>query len=202
MTLIAVSQRVAKTTHGERQDCLDQQWSVFLHSLGLTALIIPNHTPTARALLENHVPHGVLLTGGNDLAAYGGDAPERDAIENVLIDYAIDRNAPLMGICRGMQMIAHRFGGTLTKVEGHVNTRHAVVFSAGERSVNSYHDYAVSELSDDLEAIARTRDGMIEAVRHRKLDVTGIMWHPERNEPFDTADAELFRSTYHVKAPI
>ena len=47
----------------------------------------------------------MVLTGGNDLAALGGDAPERDATENALLDAAESRRLPVIGVCRGMQVI-------------------------------------------------------------------------------------------------
>ena len=119
MSLIAISQRVAvDPLYGERRDCLDQAWIKFVVTCGLTPLLVPNDEQAARRLC-NAVPiSGILLTGGNDLSAYGGDAPERDATENTLIDIAGKLALPVFGVCRGMQMIQQRFGIRLKQVRG------------------------------------------------------------------------------------
>jgi len=111
MTLVAVTQRVAvEPRHGERRDCLDQAWTRFLLACGLTPMPAPNQQEAALALCTTAPVAGIVLTGGNDLAAYGGDAPERDATEGALIDLAARRGWPVLGVCRGMQMIQERFG--------------------------------------------------------------------------------------------
>jgi len=87
MRLIAISQRVAVAPpSGERRDCLDQAWIKFMATCGLTPLPVPNDEQAAQSLCNAMPVNGILLTGGNDLSAYGGDAPERDATESVLID--------------------------------------------------------------------------------------------------------------------
>lgn len=104
MKAVAVTQRVAvEPQHGMRRDCLDQVWVTFLLGCGLTPIPIPNSVDAALAICEN--VNGIVLTGGNDLAAYGGDAPERDETETAILDLAERRDIPVLGVCRGMQMI-------------------------------------------------------------------------------------------------
>ena len=79
MKLIFVTQRIDEAvSYAERRDALDQRWAVLLEKLGCAALPVPNHPKTAAALLERVRPDGILLTGGNDPASCGGNAPERD----------------------------------------------------------------------------------------------------------------------------
>ncbi len=147
MTLIAVSQRVAvEPRYGERRDCLDQMWTRFLAACGLVPLPVPN-VPEMVVPLFAAVPiTGILLiTGGNDLAACGGDVPERDATEEELLRIAEERGLPLLGVCRGMQIIQHRFGTPLRNVTGHVAQRHSVVFEGAPVEVNSYHNFGADE---------------------------------------------------------
>jgi len=136
-----------------------------------------------------------LLTGGGDLAALGGDGEERDQVEALLLDWAEETASPVFGVCRGMQVLLHRYGSKLERVEGHVNTKHVVSFDSYRRSVNSFHAYAVLEVAPPLIPWARcAEDGLVEAVRHNNLPFAGVMWHPERVQPFADADIDLVRA--------
>lgn len=82
MIPIAVSQRVdCHPDRGERRDALDQRWPHFLAACGLLPVVLPNRPELGVPLLDRTAPAGLLLTGGNDLAVMGGDAPERDETE-------------------------------------------------------------------------------------------------------------------------
>ena len=98
MKKIAITQRVSVVPeYGERRDCLDQAWPRFLAACGLMPLVLPNVIEVALALCAGADVAGLVLTGGNDLAAVGGDAPERDATENALLDVAESRGLPVLG---------------------------------------------------------------------------------------------------------
>src|SRR5277367_5493920 len=110
MNKVAITQRVSRVpVYGERRDCLDQAWTKFLAACGLLPVLLPNFTDVALALCEDVRIAGLVLTGGNDLAELGGDAPERDAVENALLDLAERRSLPVIGVCRGMQLIQRRY---------------------------------------------------------------------------------------------
>lgn len=195
LPLIAVSQRVeVLTDRGERRDALDQRWHGFLAACGARALPVPNHAGAAADLLRRFTPAAVLLTGGNDLEALGGDAPERDAVEQALLAWAAEQGVPAVGVCRGMQMIAHVHGARLERVEGHVATTHLVTGPGYERVVNSYHGWGLRQAPADFAALARAPDGTVEAMRHNTRAVAAVMWHPERQSAFDAADVALIRN--------
>jgi len=197
MKLIAVTQRVVvDPATGERRDALDQRWPRLLLQCGLVPLIVPNCLRAAQRLAARLPLEGVLLTGGNDLAAYGGDAPERDETEAFFLRDALAGGRPLLGVCRGMQMIQHFLGVPLVRVEGHVALRHRVRGEGSSREVNSYHRLGAWTSVPDLEVQATAPDGVIEAVQHRRRRVAGIMWHPEREEPATAADLALLRSFF------
>jgi gamma-glutamyl-gamma-aminobutyrate hydrolase PuuD len=200
MRAVAITQRVSVVpAYGERRDCLDQAWTRFLAACGLLPVLLPNITEAALALCEGAGVAGLVLTGGNDLAELGGDAPERDAVENALLDFAQQRGLPVLGVCRGMQVIQRRFDIPLRRVEGHVTQRQVIRIDGETKEVNSYHHFAAFGSQPPLEVWAVAQDGVIEAIRHSAEPITGIMWHPERCAPFSAADVALFRRVFAVK---
>jgi gamma-glutamyl-gamma-aminobutyrate hydrolase PuuD len=198
---------------GERRDCLDQAWSELLLPLGYLPVPLPNAAGDVQAVagrVSELGLDGVILTGGNDLAAAPGArtaAPERDRFESLLLDVCAERALPVLGVCRGLQMLVRHGGGTLVPCDGHAGTRHELRVAktspmplADRAGVNSYHDFTVGELGPDFVAVARAADGSVEAVVHRHLPIWGIMWHPER-EPRDEGDAPLLKALFGAPSP-
>jgi gamma-glutamyl-gamma-aminobutyrate hydrolase PuuD len=200
MKAVAVTQRVSVIpAYGERRDCLDQAWTKFLALCGLLPVLLPNITGAALALCQRTDIGGLVLTGGNDLAVLGGDAPERDAVENALLDWVERDGLPVLGVCRGMQAIQQRFGVPLCRVEGHVAQHHVIRIDGERKQVNSYHHFGSLDSRPPLEVWAVADHGVVKAVRHAARPVTGIMWHPERCDPFSPADVGLFRKVFGVE---
>ena len=200
MNIVAVSQRVDSIAdRAETRDALDQAVVDFLAAAGSLAVPVPNtycaeealHRPAGEALaewLEAIEPGAVVLSGGNDI----GGCPARDRTENHLLSYAVRRQLPVLGVCRGMQMLAKAAGTGLKRVAGHVRSRHPLGgVIRGE--VNSYHEFALADCPDGYEVIARSADGVIEAIRHKELPWEGWMWHPEREAPFREVDLDRAR---------
>lgn len=197
MTLVGVSQRVdINLERGERRDGLDQAWPAFLEACGFVAVPLPNRPELARRLLRHVAIEGVVLTGGNDLAAYGGDAPERDETERVLIEEADARGLPVIGVCRGMQFLQHSYGVRLSRVDGHVASRQVVVLNGESIEVNSYHGWGTRETAPGLDVLGRAEDGVVEAVRDASKCRFGMMWHPERFREPAARDIALFRQWF------
>ena len=199
MKAVAITQRVSVVpVYGERRDCLDQSWTKFLAACGLLPVLLPNVTEAALALCEGAGIAGLVLTGGNDLAVLGGDAPERDAVENALLDLAARRRLPVLGVCRGMQVIQRRFDIPLHRVEGHVTQCQVIRIDGQPKEVNSYHRFAAFDSRPPLDVWAVANDGVVKAIRHSAQPITGIMWHPERSVPFSADDVALFRQVFGV----
>jgi N5-(cytidine 5'-diphosphoramidyl)-L-glutamine hydrolase len=200
MKMVAVTQRVSIVpAYGERRDCLDQSWTRFLSACELLPVLLPNVTEAALALCDGAGIAGMVLTGGNDLAVLGGDAPERDAVENALLDLAERRGLPVLGVCRGMQVIQQRFAIRLRRVDGHVAQRQVIRIDGAPREVNSFHQFAAFDSRPPLDVWAVATDGVVKAVRHSARPITGIMWHPERCVPYAPADVNLFCQVFGVE---
>jgi len=169
---------------------------------------------------------GFLFTGGHDVTpeVYGEKAiPEtvsckrRDDMEAVVLDYAIERDKAVLGICRGIQFINAHLGGTLyqdleaqhpSNIDHHMTppydkVQHTVKISEksalyellgeSEIGVNSYHHQAIRTLSSKLSAMAEASDGIIEAVRMKDMRfIWAVQWHPEFSHKTDERSRKIF----------
>lgn len=174
----------------ERRDCADQRIADFISACGFLPIPVPNREAMAENLIERIKPVGIILTGGNSLAEYGGNAPERDVMDKKLIEISIRELIPLYGFCRGMQSILDYFDNELVNVDGHVAIRHCVREGNEKYEVNSYHNQACIHIKRDsgLKITSLAEDGVIEAVCHEHLPISATMWHPERENEFSERD--------------
>lgn len=197
MKYVALTQRVQVLPEiNERRDCLSQDWTQLAATCGFTPILLPNNQAVVKDMLANLPLSGVILTGGNDLASLGGDAPERDALEHMLIDYAIDNQFPLLGVCRGMQVLLEHFDIPLKKIENHVGVRHVI---SNGCEVNSFHSYGVTRCKSPLMELCYSLDGVVEAVQHIKCPwIWGMMWHPEREHPMQELDVGLIKELFKL----
>ena len=197
MIKIAVTQQVSDYPElAEKRDGLDQRWLPFLDACGLLPILLPNDEKMAKSLIQEIQPEGVLLTGGGDLTKYGGAYPERDQVEGALLHYAMAENIPLVGVCRGMQAIQNLFDIPLEGVDGHIAEEFEVLIDRKCFMVNSYHNLGSKITVDELAAWAVASDGIIMAIRHSNHPILGIMWHPERIDPFRHDDIQLIANYF------
>jgi putative glutamine amidotransferase len=179
------------------------------------------HLPIDSALEMLDLCSGLLLTGGPDIhpGFYGrpqdtvlcndGIDGKRDTLELMLIGKALESEIPILGICRGLQVLNVALGGTLyadipSAVQGVIEHRcvdknecfHDITVIEGSRlhqvsqqlhgNVNSNHHQGISTIADNLKAVAMTSDGIIEAVQweypDNKAYLMAVQWHPERME--------------------
>lgn len=145
----------------------------------------------------------LLLPGGGDMEPwrYGQEntashsmEPERDAAELLLLDEFLAAGKPVLGVCRGLQVINVYFGGTLIQdVPGHsqidgADSRHDTHIApsllcdlyGGALRVNSAHHQAAGRLGSGLLAVQWAKDGVLEGIVHKTLPVWAVQWHPER----------------------
>ncbi|MGW7548163.1 gamma-glutamyl-gamma-aminobutyrate hydrolase family protein [Streptomyces sp. NPDC054770] len=174
---------------------------------GLAAMLppdAPEHAAATVARLD-----GLVIAGGPDVepVRYGAEpdprtgpaARVRDAWELALVDAALAAGIPLLGICRGMQLLNVALGGTLVQhIDGHAQVpgvfgRHPVKPVPGTRyaetvpeetSVPTFHHQAVDRLGAGLLVSAHAADGTVEAIElpAERGWVLGVQWHPEMGE--------------------
>lgn len=188
MKRIGLTQRVeVVASYQERRDCLDQNWCKLLLELGYMPIPLPNiqDQGVISSYLQTLDLDGVILTGGNDLVWTESQeaAIERDYFEKAVIQYFIKQKKPVLGVCRGMQMLNIFFAGEMIRIDNHVAQSHQVKLADGtEFNVNSYHNWGITtdKLAKELIALGHTQDGLVEYCKHKSLPVVGMMWHPER----------------------
>lgn len=198
MTLIAVTMlRLFDARRREWRDAVDERWSIFLRHCNILPLYLPNNPEVAEKLLDRLQPNGVLLTGGGSCQALSGFSDWRDDTEDLLLQWAQRQGVPALGVCRGMQVMVSRAGGILEPVKNHVGV-HEIYYQGQLRRVNSFHEYGFRVVPSSYEINGISRDGVIEAVRSKKSDHFGIMWHPERNKNMEDTDLSLVRKIYEI----
>lgn len=151
----------------------------------------------------------IILMGGEDIAPhfYGGEkdypgggvhVEEADAAQIALVQRAAQRGTPLLGICRGHQVVNVALGGTLiqhissevkhrlAELSPHEMEAHGVHISGALASVlddgidvRSSHHQAVDRLGEGLRVAAVAPDEIVEAVEHETAPITSVQWHPE-----------------------
>lgn len=117
----------------------------------------------------------VILSGGESL----GEFIERDKFEKKIIEFSYHHNIPLIGICRGMQIISSYFGVEPRIIDGHSGTKH-LLDGQSKKIVNSYHDYGIMTLPKNFQSTHIAPDGSFEGFIHLNKPIAGLMWHPER----------------------
>lgn len=203
MNVVAVSQQVTVGAYGDRLDALDQSWTTLLEEADLTPLPIPNRCRNVVSLLDRSSVSGLILTGGNDLGIVGGDATERDETELCALRHAVAHGLPVLGVCRGAQLVVHAFGGRVVAVEGHAGTCHALEarptrFGQIPGAVRSYHNFGFvqGDMPEALSISATAPDGGVESVEHRTLPLLAVMWHPERDQAIRTVSIAMLRRLF------
>jgi putative glutamine amidotransferase len=175
------------------------------------AVLLPVDVRAPEEMLERI--DALLLIGGADVdpASYGAPSepvtestyPERDRFELALLLGALKREMPVLGICRGMQILNAALGGTLLQDLGNDNhrralgtfdgTEHLVTLEPGSLAARAvgeqvhvarcHHHQAVLELGEGLRVTGRAADGVIEAIETQDGRwVLGVQWHPEADD--------------------
>ncbi|MEH7747323.1 gamma-glutamyl-gamma-aminobutyrate hydrolase family protein, partial [Neobacillus drentensis] len=170
------------------------------------------------------------LFGQDPHQQLGPTTPERDVAEIAMVRYALENNIPILAICRGVQILNVALGGTLIqdiqsqvqepiqhnqKIDRSRDT-HWVTIATDSKlfemvgseqvRVNSLHHQAIDKVANDLRVVARSSDGIVEAVEyiHPSTFTVGVQWHPESmastNHEMNNVFKEFINSC--VKVPV
>lgn len=205
---IGITLKVVKHhEHEEVMTCIDIKWIELLLSLGFTPTLIPlTSSEHLNSIWSDLNLDGLILSGGNTLASAVKDKHksnvyfERDVFERFLLDMAIRKKIPILGICRGMQVINSFFKGGLIRFEGQIGKNQKITSLTDNKlsfpiEVTCYHDYVVTPelLGDDLIPLAHDCNGNIQALSHPYHKILGLMWHPEREKSEQNISLDIIR---------
>lgn len=194
---------------------------------GATPVMLPvGSREDAKALVA--IIDALILSGGHDVdpVLYGEEPhrnltltfPKRDAFDLALYEAAIEKGIPVLGICRGLQIINVYYGGSLyqdlpsqfdaelllhvqnapldTPLHSISITEHSRLYNVlgAHARVNTLHHQAVKNLGSGLKAVAHSQDGIIEAIEpsNPNVDMLAVQWHPEIMANSDAANKSIF----------
>ena len=214
--LIGITSYLERAQQGpwdQRYAMLPEQYLVAVERAGGIPVLLPPQ-PADPAIVARVLGavDGLVLSGGADVdpALYGAERDprtqaartDRDAWERALVLAAIDRDLPVLAICRGVQLLNASLGGTLIQhvpdvtdadhgdqPGAYADTEVAVVSGSrvgallGDRvAVHCHHHQALRDVAPGLVVSARAADGIVEAVEQpERRFVLGVQWHPEQN---------------------
>jgi putative glutamine amidotransferase len=197
-----------------------------VQAAGGTPILLPPNQPDPRQILQ--ILDGLIFPGGGDInpILYGGMPhstiysvdSDRDDFEFALAKLALTASIPVLGICRGMQMlnvasggdlvthvpeiygsdIAHRLDHPRRPTQHEVDilpeSRLAGILGTTEATIVTWHHQAVRNLSIDWNVAAKAPDGLIEAIEHQRHPwMFALQWHPEMSAQ-DPAHQRLFQA--------
>ena len=200
----------------ELSDLLPSSYATAVERAGGVAMLVPPAPPAHAAAVLDGID-GLLLSGGADIDPQryeasrhphtGASRPDRDAWELALLEEALERDVPVLAVCRGMQVLNVVLGGDLVQhLPEEVGTdvhqprvgahgRHVVDLVPDSRlariigprvDIATYHHQAVRTLGKGLFACGWAEDGIVEAVELAdRRWVFGVQWHPEVDDCYE-----------------
>ena len=213
----AISTRITEAkNYYEIRDSISHDLVNNLANQNIIPLLIPNSGIEPEEYFYN-IPFDLLiLSGGDDLILKTKtthkflEKQKRDKTEKKLLEFCIKKSIPIIGICRGMQLINSYFGGSqsIDKKNIHINQNHKIsmrfqrnkIFLNNNFFVNSFHKFVIEQKNcgQELLPLMLAADKTIEAFIHKEYPILGIMFHPERKFPDDLINF-YFNNNFYKK---
>ncbi|MCF6515402.1 gamma-glutamyl-gamma-aminobutyrate hydrolase family protein [Lactobacillus sp. S2-2] len=212
-------------------DYIQKDYVKALEKLGALVIILPVTNPSAANEYAQKID-GLVLAGGDDVSPLlyqedpikenGSNSIARDNFEKAMIESMKQQSKPILGVCRGLQIINATLGGAnyqdinsqYKNVLGHnqyptewstlthsikVNEDSFLSKAWGtEGLVNSFHHQAVKRIADGFEATAFASDQIIEAIENKKYNIYGVQFHPEMLFDTNQHAKQLFRNFVEI----
>lgn len=177
-------------------DFLDHNWINFFEKKKYFFISIPNTIRVANKILKKEKKIDfIILPGGNDLFGRSKLTKTRLIIEKTLIKVSIKKKIPLLGVCRGMQVLNNYFGGKIAKIDGHMKKKSVInidhdIFKKKKITVKCYHNFCIPQkfVSKNFNVLGVDKDKNIEMFKHKNYKIWGVMWHPERENNFKSLE--------------
>ena len=174
-------------SYNELRDSISHDWLLLCQEWNYEIILVPNHIADPGQYINQFNINGLILTGGDDIGVH----QIRDQTEIEILKYAINKKLPILGICRGLQLINFYFGGKTTPIKNHVNIQHKIDIKIPFNKIynnridtNSYHQQGIElpNIGVGLAGWAFDAGGSVEALHHHTHPIIGLMWHPERDK--------------------
>ncbi len=194
---IAVTMRYDHFYKGkETRNGIDFNLINWIYNLGYNPHLIPNDVRYFDIIKKSKF-NGFILSGGNDLNV----KKTRTILEKKILNLSKKKKIPVLGICHGMQIMNNREGGSLKRIKNHVGKYHKLKNSNLNypSKVNSFHNFGINKLGRNFEIIAYSTDNQIKAIKHKKYNWLGWMWHPEREKKFDKKLINIAKKFFNLK---
>jgi N5-(cytidine 5'-diphosphoramidyl)-L-glutamine hydrolase len=169
-------------------DFIDHYWLNYFEKKNINYYLVPNKKKLSKKKIEEI--NLLIIPGGNDVSNSLNTSKIRNSIETNLIKICFKKKIPILGICRGAQLLNKSFGGKIKKVKKHMRTRHNISFINKEivkkelLNVNSFHNDGIkkNDLSKVFKMLASDKDENVEMFISKDKKIIGTMWHPEREK--------------------
>ena len=175
-------------------DFIDHYWLDYFEKKNINYYLVPNKKKLSKKKIKEI--NLLIIPGGNDVSNVLKTSNIRNNIEKNLIKICFKKKIPILGICRGAQLLNKSFGGKISKIKKHMRTRHNIFFTNREiikknfLNVNSFHNDGIkkNDLSKSFKVLASDKHNNIEMFISNNKKIIGTMWHPEREKSMQLLD--------------
>ena len=175
-------------------DFIDHYWLNYFEKKNINYYLVPNKKKLSKKKIKEI--NLLIIPGGNDVSNVLKTSKIRNIIEKDLIKICFKKKIPILGICRGAQLLNKSFGGKISKIKKHMRTRHNIFFTNREiikknfLNVNSFHNDGIkkNDLSKSFKILASDKHQNIEMFISNNKKIIGTMWHPEREKSTQLLD--------------